>query len=204
MPSSRFARFLEVHPPDGPLAPCSADVIAPYRERVHEALIAFWTEVGWGWFGRGLLHVADPATLDDGLAIWLGRSDPTRIAIARTAFGEIFYYRDLREQARALGMSGTQPGELGDISHVDVHFQEISVAALDPNELFNDILCNPEHIEGHLRRGLVDFAREVYGPLTDRECFAFVPALALGGYEDPTCVQKVDMLVHWSILRQMA
>lgn len=204
MSSSRFARFLETHPPDAPLASCSERTIELYHERVPEALLSFWIEVGWGWFGQGLLHVVDPTTLASGLTTWLGVSDATRIAIVRTAFGEIFYYRDLREQARAMGMSGTQPGELGDVSYIDVHFHEIGVAALDVDDFFNNMLCDPETVRGYLRKGLVDIAREMHGPLTDRECYAFVPALALGGHEeDPTCVQKVDMHVHWSILRQM-
>ena len=204
MASSRFGRFLETHPPNAPLAPCSDHAIDPYRERVPEALIAFWTEVGWGWFGEGLLHVVDPATLVNGLTTWLGGPDTSRTAIARTAFGDIFYHRDLREQARAMGMSGTQPGELGDVSYVDVHFREVGIASLEVEDFFNNMLCDPEIVQGSLRKDLVGFAREVHGPLANHECFAFVPALALGGCEDPTCVQKVDMHVHWSILRQLA
>jgi hypothetical protein len=200
---ARYARFLEVHPPDAPPVPCTDAAIAPWRDRVPDALVAFWTEVGWGSFGQGRLHVVDPASLDSALELWLGGSSPTRIAIARTAFGEIFYYRDLREAARARGMSGTLPGELGDVSVIDVHFAQIGVFALEVEAFFNDTLCHPKTVDMFLRRSFVELARGAFGPLTEREGYAFVPALALGGVEDALSVRKVDMHVHWSILRQL-
>lgn len=203
MPSPRFAAFLAAHPPDTELAPCTDADLDPYREWAPEPLIAFWTEVGFGWFGQGLLQIVDPVTLSDGLALLLGGSSHKRFPLVRTAFGEIFYYRDMREEARALAMSGANPGELGDISNVDVHHGEVGVTSLDVEEFFNSALCDPENVEGYLRKSLVERAREMLGPLAPSECFGFVPALALGGYEDIGSVQKMDMYVHWSILRQM-
>lgn len=119
--SEHFAQFLEALPPDGPLTPCSAEAIAPYRNHADDGLLRLWTELGWGSFGNGLIHVVDPASLADELAAFLGSSHPTRI----------------------------------------------------------------------------------YGPLAAHECFGFVPALALGGSEDLSCVRKVDMRVHLSLLSQM-
>ena len=71
-------------------------MIEPYRSHASATLVAFWTEVGWGSFGGGMLHVVEPASIADALTIWLPDPKPTRMPIARTAFGEIFYHRDLR------------------------------------------------------------------------------------------------------------
>jgi hypothetical protein len=201
--SNRFAAFLDALPPDGPLVPCTPAQIAPYRERVSEGLVALWTEVGWGTFGNGLIHIVDPASIADGLELFLGSDNPARIAIARNAFGDIYYYRDMREEARMKGMTGENPGELGDLSYVDVHFKFVDILALDVEELFNETFADPDNIEGALRGSLARAAREIYGPLASDECFCFVPALALGGSEDIASIQKVQMHVHWAILSQM-
>ncbi len=47
-------------------------------------------------------------------------------------------------------MTGENPGELGDVSCVDVHAVSIDVAALDVPELF-ELLADPEYIEVFLR-----------------------------------------------------
>lgn len=195
--------FLAAHPPSPAVAPLPEARIAEYAGRVPDALVAFWREVGVGSFGGGLIRVASPATLDDALALWLGARSPRRVPIARAAFGELYYWRDLREEARAKGMTGENPGELGDVSCVDVHTASIDVAALDVPELF-ELLADPEYIEVFLRGRLARASIEIYGPIEEHEQLTFVPALALGGVESLECVQKVAMNVQGSILRQLA
>lgn len=201
--SGHFSQFLAALPPDGPLTPCPAEAIAPYREHAGEGLVRLWTELGWGSFGGGMIHMVDPATLVEELAGFLGSSHPTRIPFARSAFGDLYYYRDMRRDAERKGMTGENPGELHDISYVDVHFKHIDVIAFEVEELLEDVFAIADNIEGPLRGALVRAASEIYGPLAAHECFAFVPALALGGGEDISCVRKVDMRVHLSLLAQM-
>ena len=95
-----FAAFLRTFPPSGPLRPWSG-TLGPHRERhVHPLLLRFWTEVGLGSFGDGRrgLHFFDPAEFDHQLARCLRREqpDPAHVPFARTAAGDLFYWRDLR------------------------------------------------------------------------------------------------------------
>ena len=203
---SPFPGFLAAMPPvtsgvDAVVRPSEAS-IARWAHLVPPELVAFWRAIGWGGFGNGIVHICDPALLQPSLELWLGTTSDLRVPFSRSAFGEIFYWRDMRSEAAQAGMTGTRPGELGDVSCVDPHVREISVLAVSVDELFEDAFCDAGFAERFLRRSLVDAAREIWGPLAPHEQLAFVPALALGGAEDLGSVAKVDMFVQQSLLRQ--
>lgn len=201
-----FPAFVAALPPvlAGPDAvrPCNESEIARWEGLVPGELLQFWRAVGVGAFGEGVVHVCTPDALQEQLSVWLGPPSPTRVPFARSAFGVLFYWRDMREEAAERGMTGENPGELGDVSVVDVLQHSIEVLALDLEELFEYAFTDEGFIEQVLRRTLVRAAREIYGPLAPHEQLAFVPALALGGFEDIASVQKVNALVHQSILQQ--
>jgi hypothetical protein len=194
--------FLDLLPPDPDVTPASEALVATYVATLPGELIALWREVGLGSFGGGLIHFVDPATLVDALSLWIGPPSDKRIPFARSAFGELYYWRDMREEAAARGMTGTNRGELFDINCVDVHMKDLVTCALDMPHMF-ERLADPEYISLFLRQDLVRGARELYGPLAPDEQLGFVPALALGGVESIECVQKMNMLVHQSILVQL-
>jgi hypothetical protein len=197
-----YDRFVQVMPPDPNVRRLSENELDELRtESMPEALLTLYREVGVGSFGGGLFWLSKPADLQRALDVWLPRS-AQRIPFARGAFGDLFYLRDLREEAKALGMTGENPGELGDVSVVQVDDGAISVCALSIEDLCDEILGFDENVNGVFRGDLVRMATEIYGPLAEHEQFGFAPALALGGAEDITCVRKVDLLVHTSILRQ--
>lgn len=198
-----FPHFLDTLPPDRGVRPLDVSALDRVRTpSMPPELLDFYREVGVGSFGGGLLFVETPDRVQGLLDVWLNRS-PRRIPFARSAFGEIFYYRDLRDEAQQKGLSGEKPGELGDVSWVDVHFARIDIAALSVMEFFEEMLANPDNVDTILRRPLVRAATEILGPLGDHEQYDFVPALALGGSEELGSAQKVNMLVHTSILRQL-
>lgn len=198
-----FDAFLAALPPDPSVRPLDAAAIDALRTpAMPPALLEFYAEVGIGSFGGGVLFVEPPAELQPLLDVWL-RASPRRIPFARTAFGELFYWRDLTEEAKAKGMSGELPGELGDVSFVDVHYGRIDVIATSIEELFDDLLGEPSNVDGMLRGALVRAAVELHGELDRTHQLGFVPALALGGAEDLVSVSRVDMRVHTDLLRQL-
>lgn len=194
--------FLEVLPRDASVTPLTAAELDALRTpQLPPALLDFYSRVGVGSFGAGLVFVLPPPVLQPMLDVWIP-SSPKRIPFARTAFGDLFYYRDLADEAREKGMTGERPGELGDVSWVDVHYGVIEVLALSIEAFFGDVLAEPSNVAGVLRGPLAHAAQEIHGPLDAAHQLAFVPALALGGSEDLASVTRVDMLVHTSILRQ--
>ncbi len=197
-----YDRFVEVLPPDANVRRLSpAEVDALRSESMPEDLLTLYADVGVGSFGGGIFWLSTPADLQPALDVWLPPS-PRRIPFGRSAFGDLFYYRDLREEARAKGFTGENPGELSDVSVVRVEYSDITVCASSIQDLCDEILGFEDNIEGVFRGDLVRAATEIFGPLAAHEQFGFVPALALGGAEDLSCVQKVALLVHTSILKQ--
>lgn len=195
--------FHALMPADANVRRLSTDELAALRTpSMPEALLEVYAALGVGSFGGGALWLTLPGELQPVLDVWLTPS-PQRIPFARTAFGEVFYFRDLREEAEAKGLTGDEPGELCDVSVVYPDFFEVSVLALSVEELFETMLGDLTLIEELLRPELVREATERHGALRADEQFGFVPALALGGSADITCVQKVKMLVQTSILRQL-
>ena len=103
-----------------------------------------------------------------------------------TAFGDIFYFRNLGE------------GEY-DISFLDIHYRNISVAAYTVHE-FIEYLVDSEIEKSILRRTLFDEAKNKLGILKANEIYFFAPALVTGGTQEIKYVNKGDAAVHQSIL----
>ena len=197
-----FGRFVAALPPDADVARLEGGALAEARVPfLPDELSQFYADVGVGSFGGGALFVLPPSALWPALDLWLNHA-PKRIPFARTAFGEIFYWRDLHDEAAAQGMTGENPGELGDVSVVDVHYAAIDVAALGVADFF-DGFADPDLAERVLRLSRVHTLRERLGPLRRTEQYAFVPALGLGGSEDGDIADRCDFLVHCSLLRQL-
>lgn len=134
-----FAAFLRSFPPNGPLRPWSC-TLGPHRERhVHPLLLRFWAELGLGCFGdgRGGLHFVDPADHDHQLARCLRRQqpDPAFVPFARTAGGDLFYWRDLRDHTAEPRLPETWD-LAGDISVFRIHRDAAQRVSLSPRAFF--------------------------------------------------------------------
>ena len=117
---------------------------------------------------------------------WLGKEDYSRIPFMMTGFGDLFYFRNLGD------------GEY-DISFLDIHYRNISVAAYTVEE-FVEYLIDSEVEEKILRRKLFDEAKDKFGVLPLNEIYFFAPALVTGGAEEIKYVNKGDAAVHQCIL----
>ncbi len=182
--------FMKKHAPGTLLRKASATEAEEYLDRLPDCLLELWRESGFGAYGNGIIRVINPDDYADALATWLGRHDERRIPIAVSAFGDIFYYRDLDE------------GE-EDVSRIMVHYKSIDVCVWSLKDFFNEYLCDHEIIETVLRDKLFRKAVQALGPLADDEMYGFVPALAIGGAEDIKFVKKQKTLVHLELLFQM-
>lgn len=165
----------------------------------HPAFDALTRRLKPGSYAGGLVVITAPGALDDEMHDWLMGNVDGRRSIGRTAFGEILVFRDLRERARELGVG--DPDNEADIALIDVHFKKMTVLGTSV-DTFLEGLDDRDFQEAFLRLLLFDEVKRRLGPCKPNECYGFVPALALGGSEEPETVQRLDWQVHQSILLQ--
>ncbi len=89
------------------------------------------------------------------------------------------------------------------ITFLNVHHQTNEVIANDFDMLLEWNLCATSFWEEDCYGEIELEVIEKYGPLAYDECFAFVPALALGGDESLANMQKVKVKEHLEMLAQL-
>ena len=184
---SGWENFVEKYKPGKELVKPSDHIIGACRSAgVDEQILDFIKEYGFGNYGDGIIKLIDPEDYMDSFYKWLGKEDYSRIPFMMTGFGDLFYFRNLGD------------GEY-DISFLDIHYRNISVAAYTVEE-FVEYLIDSEVEEKILRRKLFDEAKDKFGVLPLNEIYFFAPALVTGGTEEIKYVNKGDAAVHQSIL----
>lgn len=182
--------FIEKYRPGQDLQKVNQSKIAEYSTRLPASILELWRDYGFGAYSDGLIRLINPEIYNETLYTWLGKKNDKRIPIAISAFGELFYYRDLGS------------GE-ADVSMLKVHDKLIEVCSWSLKDFFNDYLCDYEIIEAVLRHELFQKALQKHGPLKNDEIYSFVPALALGGAAEVEFIKKANARVHLDLLFQM-
>jgi hypothetical protein len=190
-----FMKFLQALPPDPEVTPCSDAECMPYEGKLPDALLRLWREVGRGSFGGGLFFLVDPAAWQQTLSDWLLGRTEDRYLIGRSAFGDLFYYRDLGTET----IAGSET-KIEDVSRIDPHRPRAEVCAWSLTGFFDAYLCAAEARAEALRKPLFEAAVKRLGRPTDDDGFYFVPALVLGGSDAPEHVEKGDIMVHLLLL----
>jgi hypothetical protein len=146
-PERSFSAFLRSFPPDAPPHPMNGTLSPLRRQHVHPLLLRFWSEVGLGSFGNGCLHFFDPTNYECLLARLLVQEKvyPTRVPFARSAAGDLFYWRDLRSQSADTGAPETWD-LAGDVSAVSIHSCTVHRISLTPRAFFATDLA--AHLHG--------------------------------------------------------
>jgi hypothetical protein len=193
-----FAAFLESFPADGKPEPFAGQLSSDLTEHAHPLLVAFWRTVGFGSFGDGFLHFFHPADYADVLARWLSAEQalPDRIPFARTAFGDLIYFRDLRSRAEALNPSAPAGlDDASDIAFLSVHHRESELVGSSMRAFFEAdlgrFLKNSTLSNYPLYRTIRQKLPGMQKPTAD-SCYFFVPALIIGGQADIRHVASGD------------
>ena len=172
----------------------SFETVKKYQAYLPEALLELWQNHGFGFYGNGLLQIINPELYQDVLWSWLMKDQPdmTRLPIAISAFGLVFYYRLLSEDGDE------------DISFIDPHNSDIGVTAWSLTDFFNDWICGDEIIEQFLEKSALAKAQTQYDKLSDNQMYCYLPALRLGGRASDLNLDKGDAATHLDFLYQLA
>ncbi|MGC9357936.1 MAG: T6SS immunity protein Tdi1 domain-containing protein, partial [Anaerolineae bacterium] len=131
-----------------------------------------------------LLWLVDPEQLADPLEEWLGHRKA--LAFLRTAFGDMLIWHE--DHARYLSV-------------VYGRLHRPLTGRLDI--LFEVTLCDDRYVDIAIDRLTYRKALPRLGAPARDEVYAYVPALALGGSEDASALQKVKLREHLSFLAQL-
>lgn len=185
--------FLDRHPPSTTRKADPA-LVERYRGLLPDSLLALWAEVGFGTYSEGQIQLINPERYQACLWGWLmlDEDDDSRLPLAISAFGHIFYYRRLSDEGDE------------DVALIDPHRSESEVLAWSLEAFFNEVLCDEESIDSLLDRALFKAIPAAKGALQPDEIYYFVPALRLGGTASADHVDRGDALVHLEFLLQLA
>jgi hypothetical protein len=144
-----------------------------------------WRGSGICSYGDRLLWFTDPEQLADVLEEWLEAFELESGAVfLRTAFAHLYVWSD------------------GRVCSIDVHNGGFS-RVTDDLDLFFSLLTDDDLRGRILRVPLYEEVRRRLGPPERDECYAFVPALALGGPGTADSVQRVKLREHLGILAEL-
>lgn len=181
--------FINLYEPSKDLKKPNPEIIKAFTNKLPKEIIELWTKYGFGSYGNGIIKVINPLEYMNVLFAWLGKRDFTKIPIFITAFGDIFYYRQLT------------PTE-NDISLLNIHTRKISVCGYSYQEFFNRYIKS-DLMNYNLRKDLFIESKEKLGNLSTKEIYFFVPALILGGAENIKYVQKGHAVTHQNLLLEL-
>lgn len=168
----------------------------------HPGPLELWGHLGLGARADGLLVVPDPEWLEPTLDAWLGGPAANRTPLAYTGLGDILYFRDLSQRARDLGLDEATIATACDVSLLCTRYKQVQVLAHSMAQ-FIEQLEEPAFLEDAFARSLYAAGVEHAGVPGSGQILGFVPALGLGGSEDPSTLQVQSAPEHWSILLQL-
>lgn len=86
--------FLAAYHPE-PAEAVGPAQLAHYQPLLPTEVLTLWQDYGFCQFNGGLLRLVDPVLYRPALTQWLGGERPHYVPFALSAFGELFYYRQL-------------------------------------------------------------------------------------------------------------
>jgi hypothetical protein len=177
-------RFKQKHGPPTDCLKAPEASLKAYTGRLPATLLAEWEESGWCAYGRGLLWTVNPDEYTDILSDWVSNAE-LMIAYLRTAFGSIIYW------------------DGSDNYFLDVLIGYRGKIFRDIGSVFNWHLCNDDYLDDVVRRPEFEEALPILGPPQRDECYAFTPAIALGGPGAADSLKRVKLREHLALLAQL-
>jgi len=178
-------RFEKMHSPAIKCQPVISSVFNKYAEKAPDLLLDIWTKYGWCGFAKGFLWFVNP---DEYLVIIeesLSFKFQGEFVFARTAFGDLFF------------LSGSTAYILR------VQMGKIHELADDFSFFVLGALCDKDYLKNGLSNPLFKKALTKLGTLEADECYAIVPALALGGEFKIEYLQKTNLQAYLALLSQL-
>ena len=191
-----FTIFLETFggPIDRREVPISS--IERYRGKVPNLLLQYWAEHGWCGYGEGIFWVVNPQEYEGVVASWLEGTEfeerDTYHLIARSAFGDLYLWGEKTGFSLKI-----------DTCIARCVVEDFEITADDMDQELKNFLLSVE-IEYNDFDNLFQPAKKKLGVLRHDEMYGFVPALMLGGPETLNHLEKLDAVVHLTILSQIA
>lgn len=181
---SHFEDFKRLYDPPEDCERPGDEAIRAYERLLPPELIDHWREVGWCSYAKGLLWFVNPQQFEGVLEDWIDFESGGFLVFLRSAFAHLYIWHE------------------GYVYSLDVQHGSLSQVTKNMN-LFFTLLCDPEIRARILRTDLHSKALLRLGVLNRDECYAFEPALALGGPGTIDTVRRVRMREHLGLLAQM-
>lgn len=180
-----FTRFTSTHGPPGNCISVSREIVDTYTGKLPAQLLEHWGEIGWCSYANGLIWITNPADFGGILVDWLGQIGDSALAFAWTAFGDLMYWHN------------------GRVYYLDVLYGKVSKRTDKLDVFFEYTLCQDDYCRDVLDQPLYEQARVMLGVPAHDECYAFEPALALGGPGTVDTLRRVKLREHLAILSQL-
>ncbi|MHC8317070.1 GAD-like domain-containing protein [Pseudomonas sp. LB3P31] len=170
--------------------------IERYRGKVPNLLLQYWAEHGWCGYGEGIFWIVNPQEYEGVVASWLEGTEfeerDTCHLIARSAFGDLYLWGEKTGFSLKI-----------DTCIARCVVEDYAITADDMDQELKNFLLSAE-IEYNDFDDLFQPAKKKLGVLRHDEMYGFVPALMLGGLETLDHLEKLDAVVHLTILSQIA
>jgi hypothetical protein len=137
-------------------------------------------------YNKGFVTLVNPADYNDLLALW-GFEPDQCFPFLKFAFGQLIFFHDTKFR----------------IMDPVINVVEVIGDDDDFNYIMNDLLVNEGMLVDNLLMGLYLQTVDKLGAPDLYECYAFVPALGLGGDKDIDNIQKVKYKEQLIILSQL-
>lgn len=195
-----FEGFLEAFSPQ--LSPIKIETVLleEYKNVLPQAMLDFWSEVGWSGYANGMMWSTDPEEFKPAVAAWLDGSNllsqDKYTVIARSAFGKLFVLG-----GGTTGLTIIINPLISSLTTLEPTLEaEESDSAISAFFLSKD----KEDFDFDDQKDKPIFARALkkLGPLKSDEMYAFEPALSIGGTAKIENLVKVKMIEHLVLLSQ--
>jgi len=181
---TQFPDFEQQYGPPEHCIPVGDAGVRSYEGKLPTELLAKWRESGWCSYKKGLLWLVDPEQFSGVIDDWVQLDNGKPLVFLRTAFAHLYFWHENAAYS------------------LDVQRGGVSRVTPRVDRLFT-LLCDPEIREKILRAPLFEKALPLLGSPSRDECYAFEPALALGGSGDLETIRRVKMRAALGVLAQL-
>jgi hypothetical protein len=174
-----------------------------FQNVLPKQLLSYWQEEGWSGYADGLFWIVNPEEYDGLVELWLSGTPLEEIdkyrVVARSGFGDLYLWGEHNSRNFVITCADNS---------VIASEKELRAPAKNPDVAVKAFFASKtrDAMDKKDVAGKELFARALkkLGPLAPNEIYGFEPALAAGGEARLEKLNKVDLFVHLSILRELA